>query len=207
MADLEPAPLTGRTADIGADTKEAALIIPLNVILPAGLDLVVIDGSFLDSDYAYLVPAIASFREVPDRVWGAEDLTRIVRDLCARTQDRVMRLRVVAMGNLEGFWLGKDWVSPATLPRLAPALAGLKGCFGSPRSPAQILCHESGLNGALRRELAAIWGLERVDEALSVPVPLDNAGPRGLAANAYKVKTRSVRYENDEGMSNSIFYW
>ena len=170
-----------------------------------GLDFVVIDGSFSDGDYIDLIPHVMALRPVPQRVGDLRSLVRCLGTVAGRANRKVARLYIVAMGNRAGFWIGKTWISAASLRKHRKEMGELAGLL-APDTHVVVHCHEDGLDPAVRKALSDAWGVKTVFAEVDFPQPRTGGGPMGLSADGYKIKAESLRFESDENTS-SIFYW
>ena len=170
-----------------------------------GLDFVLIDGSFSDGDYIDLVPHVMALRPVAQRVSDLRSFVRCLAAVAGRADRKVARLYIVAMGNRAGFWIGKTWISAASLRKHRKEMGELAGML-APGAHVVVHCHEDGLDPAVRRALSDAWGVKTVYAEVDFPQPMAGGGPMGLSAHGYKIKAESLRFESDENTS-SIFYW
>lgn len=169
------------------------------------LEFILFDQGVEEDDFLHLVPTIHASRRCDRLITDAEQLVRVLSRQCEKMGGKIGVLHLLTTGNARGFWLGKTWVSIATLPRIAKTLSGLSAWFASPAADVAILCDEDGLDGLVLKRLSEIWGLESIRPQLDRPSPMNYAGPRGLERHSFKLKVAGVRFENEEGGGSYLF--
>ena len=170
-----------------------------------GLWIVVSDPMVDDDDLEFQIPAALTLTAMPHRIGGVADLVEQVGALCARDGQTASLLVLVVGGNPLGFWIGKDWVSIATLERHAATLATLAQHLSGEQASVRIYCHEDGLSAPLLRALSEALGLP-VSDTLGFRYPQRPIGPKGRRPGGYRFSTTAVAFDGDENMA-SLTYW
>lgn len=195
MKGPDMAALTG--LGLGADGLERQV--------HSGLLLVVSDPMIDDEDLVLRVPGALALALSPHRVNGVADLVTQIERLCRRHNQSASQLAFMVGGNTQGFWIGKDWVSAATLPRYKRSLAALAGCLSRPGGRVGIYCHENGPLPGLLTGLSQLLGIP-VTGTLGLRLPHRPVGPKGRRPGGHRFVTTAVRFEGDEDME-SLTYW
>ena len=161
-----------------------------------GLQVVISDPWIDFDDLELEVPAVLTLTLMPSRIAGIADLGDQLADLCERDGHGVSSLSLVVSGNPQGFWLGKDWVSAATVLRHISAFDRVARCLSGDRAQAAVHCHEDGLSAPLRHAIGDLLGIP-VSDTIELRIPQGPVGAKGRLPGGYRFITSTVQFNPD----------
>lgn len=115
-----------------------------------------------DTDRIREMPAHLAVHTGRHPIPGIKRLVEVVEQVCKSGKARIDDFTIVAHGNDRGAWIGKDWLSLATVKRHEADLARLAGLFDGATSTCTIHTREPNFDTLLLSHLSQLWGGVRV---------------------------------------------